>query len=98
MPLTVALVTCILFVYLEFLLNDYEAGLKHLISGLKLLQYVHSASPLEIEIERAISPLFERLKTQVAFHGGPDSEISSCAFAEFTGTVLPSSILTMRPA
>lgn len=98
MPLTVTLVTCILFVRLEFLRNDYEAGLKHLFSGLKILQYAHSASPVEFEIERVISPLFERLKTQVAFHGAPESAIHSCAFAKFAGTFLPSSILPVRQA
>ena len=81
----VALITCLLFIWLEFLRNDYAAGLQHLNSGFNILQDVQSEPNSIGDIDPTIVPLFERVKTQVALHGCPQSDFSSMSLVHYPG-------------
>ena len=83
----VALVNCLLFIWLEFLRNDFKTSLKHLKSGLKIIKDAQSQPGLWSEIDSSIAPLFERLKAQIALHGCPNSEFHSSALVEFIGKI-----------
>jgi hypothetical protein len=83
----VALVNCLLFIWLEFLRNDFKTSLKHLKSGLKIIKDAKSQPGLWSEIDASISPLFERLKAQIALHGCPNSDFHSGALVEFIGKI-----------
>ncbi|KAI1737677.1 hypothetical protein F4680DRAFT_467957, partial [Xylaria scruposa] len=82
LPLPI-LVCCALFTWLEFLRNNFEAGLMHLKSGLEIirnwspgLQALHSVTTSSAShyIDKSILRLFMRLQTHVAAHGYPSTD------------------------
>jgi hypothetical protein len=79
--LDVVLTSCLVFVWLEFMRNDLDAGLRHLKSGLKILDDFHrpsgsSRSPSEL-IDASLIRAFWRLKIQATVYGGPMLELLS---------------------
>ncbi|KAI0440503.1 hypothetical protein F4803DRAFT_577566 [Xylaria telfairii] len=82
LPLPI-LVCCALFTWLEFLRNNFEAGLMHLKSGLEIIrnwspgsQALHSVTTTYAShyIDESILHLFMRLQTHVAAHGYPSTD------------------------
>ncbi|OTA80305.1 hypothetical protein M434DRAFT_228835 [Hypoxylon sp. CO27-5] len=80
-PLKAVLICCLLFVWLEFLRNDFATGLKHLQSGLAILQETsgicNRRSPSFIGIDESIPHIFTRLQIQATIHGCPSSDFNS---------------------
>lgn len=91
LPRQVVLTCCLLFVWLEFLRNDFDAGLTHLKSGLRILlemeqeqkQQLHApvsysgSVPTLQDVDGTISHMFTRLQIQAAIHGYPTSDFNS---------------------
>jgi len=75
------LITCLLFIWLDFLRNDYKSSLKHLKSGLRILQDAQLHPHLINKADPAILPLFQHLKIQVAIHECLDSDSDSDSIA-----------------
>lgn len=86
-PLQITLITCLLFIWIEFLRNDSDTAFKHLNSGLRILQRAKSLSLMENVTDNSIPALFERLKTQIAFHGCPNSDFNSNTLKKFQGKI-----------
>lgn len=62
----VALVSCLLFVYLEIMQDNHYAALDHLGKGLKIL-----ATKPKFEFDQALGQLFSRILLQSVFLGAP---------------------------
>jgi len=75
LPPQVVLICCILFVWLEFLRNDFVAGLRHLKSGLLILRDEQQ------NIDGDIVHMFTRLQVQATIHGCPASDFNSVQLA-----------------
>lgn len=71
----VTLVTCLVFVCLEYLRNNFDVGLAHLKSGLKILADAGKAG--HPWIEQPISELFARLDIQATIHGSATSDFTN---------------------
>jgi Fungal Zn(2)-Cys(6) binuclear cluster domain len=73
--LEVILTSCLIFVWLEFMRNDFDAGLKHLKSGLQILDDFHRPATAEAcksqHIDTSLIHLFGRLHIQATVHGSP---------------------------
>lgn len=75
----VALISCLIFIWIEFLQNNLESGFKHLESGLQILgglgagrQASRSGSPYASDFDDIYGSLdrsFKRLSIQATFHG-----------------------------
>ncbi|KAH8885476.1 hypothetical protein GQ53DRAFT_845487 [Thozetella sp. PMI_491] len=85
LPRHVVLICCLLFVWLEFLRNDFGTAFRHLKSGLLILEDIRqtevpidspSVSELD-EIHATIGHVFTRLQIQATVHGSPDSDFNS---------------------
>lgn len=87
--LQATLITCLLFIWLEFLRNDFNAGLLHLKSGFQILRDSRSRQDLGSKVDPNISSLFDHLKIQVALHGYPNSDLGSGVLSTYAGEFLP---------
>ncbi|KAI0835935.1 hypothetical protein F5Y06DRAFT_288765 [Hypoxylon sp. FL0890] len=88
-PLNAVLICCLLFVWLEFLRNDFATGLKHLQSGLAILHDMHTRSSSAFTaIDESIPHIFSRLQVQATLHGCPSSDFNS------SPTKCPSEVVT----
>lgn len=67
-PLQVILISCLIFIWIEFLQDNLETGLGHLKSGLQLLNELRN-SPHPYCVDESVIQLFTRLHTQVTVHG-----------------------------
>ncbi|KAH7317769.1 hypothetical protein BKA65DRAFT_515167 [Rhexocercosporidium sp. MPI-PUGE-AT-0058] len=72
---TVALISCLIFVWIEFLQGDLETGIRHLKSGLRIISGQTSSQlvPLSQEVKDINASLdrsFARLQIQAEIHGG----------------------------
>ncbi|KAI0096814.1 hypothetical protein F4776DRAFT_556237 [Hypoxylon sp. NC0597] len=80
-PLEAVLLCCLLFVWLEFLRNDFVTGMKHLQSGLAILQeasgLLSRRGPAFVGIDGSIPHIFTRLQIQATIHGCPSSNFNS---------------------
>ncbi|KAI1412063.1 hypothetical protein F5Y13DRAFT_180413 [Hypoxylon sp. FL1857] len=80
-PLQAVLICCLLFIWLEFLRNDFATGMKHLQSGLAILQEApgrcNRSSPALVAIDESIPHVFTRLQIQATLHGCPASDFNS---------------------
>lgn len=86
--LDVTLMACLIFVCLEFLRNNFRVGLKHLKSGLKILdshiQYLNDTPNVRHAIQRrpfdqALRDFYTRLDIQATVHGSATSDFNSTA-------------------
>ncbi|CAG9949456.1 unnamed protein product [Clonostachys rosea f. rosea IK726] len=80
-PLEAVLICCLLFVWLEFLRNDFATGMKHLRSGLSILLeapgiLTRRSLPLTA-VDGSIPHIFTRLQIQATLHGCPSSDFNS---------------------
>jgi hypothetical protein len=77
----VILTSCLVFIGLEFMRNDFDAGLKNLKSGLKILDHFRLPATQEAlqsqHIDVSIIHLFGCLKIQATVHGSPASDFIS---------------------
>ncbi|KAG4434570.1 hypothetical protein IFR05_009956 [Cadophora sp. M221] len=72
---TVALISCLIFVWIEFLQGDLETGIRHLKSGLRIISGHNSlaSKPHSQEVKDINASLdrsFARLQIQAEIHGG----------------------------
>lgn len=78
LSLDVTLTACLVFIWLEFMRNDFDAALCHLKSGLKILKDFRSGDEgLALRTQRvdvSLIQLFARLETQATVHGSPTSD------------------------
>jgi hypothetical protein len=78
--LEVILTSCLVFILLEFMRNDFDAGLKHLKGGLKILDHVRQPATEALKsqyIDASLIHWFGRLKIQATVHGSPTSDFIS---------------------
>jgi hypothetical protein len=79
--LDVILTSCLVFIWLEFLRDDFDAGLNHLKSGLKILDDFRQPATSEAlesqHVDASLIHLFGRLKIQATVHGSPTSDFIS---------------------
>lgn len=83
--LNVMLMVCLVFVCLEFLRNDFKMGLKHLKSGLNILNhrdhYLDDPHPVQNTVARgpldqALIEFYTRLDIQATVHGNATSDFN----------------------
>ncbi|KAF7555389.1 hypothetical protein G7Z17_g2233 [Cylindrodendrum hubeiense] len=84
LPSQTVLICCLLFVWLEFLRNDFTTALRHLKSGLSILLGMRKSSGLKHssefdDIDDSILYIFTRLQLQATMHGCPLSDFNSTA-------------------
>ncbi|KAH8738410.1 hypothetical protein BGZ61DRAFT_512776 [Ilyonectria robusta] len=84
LPCQPVLICCLLFVWLEFLRNDFITALRHLKSGLSILEGIHNSSspsntPPFGDIDDSILYIFTRLQLQATIHGCPSSDFNLVA-------------------
>lgn len=84
LPSQAVLICCLLFVWLEFLRNDFITALRHLKSGLLILEGIHNSSspsdtPTFGDIDDSILYIFTRLQLQATIHGCPSSDFNLAA-------------------
>ncbi|KAI0104292.1 hypothetical protein GGR51DRAFT_561102 [Nemania sp. FL0031] len=90
------LVCCALFTWLEFLRNNFEAGLRHLRSGLEIIRDWSQASkctssrgdPPTEQINENILHLFMRLQTHATAHGYPNTDFHSASSIKLSFNVM----------
>ncbi|OAA53448.1 transcription factor Cys6 [Niveomyces insectorum RCEF 264] len=73
-PLEAVLLCCLLFVWLEFLRNDFATGLRHLRSGLAILRDMPAPAKT---LDPSIPHMFTRLQLQATLHGCPSSDFNT---------------------
>ncbi|KAH6661583.1 hypothetical protein B0J14DRAFT_611993 [Halenospora varia] len=99
--LDVILTSCLVFVWLEFMRNDLDAGLGHLKGGLKILddfrQPNKSPSLTSQRIDASLIYLFSRLEIQATVYGSPTSEFVSEGHEEIRKAV-PTSFSSIEQA
>ncbi len=66
--LTVVLISCIIFIYIEFVQDNLDAALNHLKSGLKLVSEPQPSSLADV-VDESIIQLLTRLHAQAIIHG-----------------------------
>lgn len=106
LPSQAVLICCLLFVWLEFLRNDFATALRHLKSGLSILMGMHdSSSALDTspsgDIDDSVLYIFTRLQLQATIHGCPSSDFNSVALKcplEATIRPIPQLFLTLVEA
>lgn len=100
--LEVSLICCVIFIWIEFLQKNMDAGLRHLKSGLNILQHARSYREIQPEnilrydtddVYGALDRSFTRLSIQVVLHGSrtPDLTATSVKTPLFTTDPIPSS-------
>jgi len=70
------LMSCLLFVWIEFVQNNFDTAFHHLQSGLQILKDLRQASRLA-EINPSLPRLFKSLYIQARFHGSPSSPFNT---------------------
>jgi hypothetical protein len=97
----VTLISCLIFVWIEFLQNDLDSGLQHLKCGLKILRdqgwrgypTTNMISVLRYDADDIYGSLnrsFTRLSIQAAIHGSPTSDFTtSSTMPLFTRAPIP---------
>ncbi|KAK4943541.1 hypothetical protein LTR10_016835 [Elasticomyces elasticus] len=70
------LISCILFVWIEFLQDDIDKALHHLKAGLRILDNVQQQAS-ERRIDPCLPRLFRRLHIMGRLHGSPTSDFNS---------------------
>ncbi|KAI1629212.1 hypothetical protein EDD37DRAFT_604112 [Exophiala viscosa] len=70
------LISCILFVWIEFLHNDLDKALHHLQAGLRILDNVQRQAS-NTRIDPYVPRLFRRLHIMGRLHGSPTSDFNS---------------------
>lgn len=105
--LEVTLTTCLVFIWLEFLRDDFDSGLNHLESGLKILRDFNQpdsesgwpSRPTQ-HIDISLTRLFTRLDIQATIHGSPTSDFNSRIFdrSNKIASMIPSSFLSIDEA
>ncbi|KAF8855211.1 hypothetical protein BDZ45DRAFT_626676 [Acephala macrosclerotiorum] len=86
----VALTSCLIFVWIEFLQNNLDSGLQHLNSGLKVLRdlrlsYSHDIANQDRDSDKILGSLdrsFTRLRIQAAVHGSQGSDFTTSSTRE----------------
>lgn len=88
----VALISCLMFVWVELLQKNIEAGFQHLYSGMRILTSLRDSGTLKKkdsnEVERddiygSLSRSFTRLRIQVSIHGSTTDELAaSCPLTD----------------
>ncbi|KAI0376120.1 hypothetical protein F5Y04DRAFT_293200 [Hypomontagnella monticulosa] len=80
-PIQAVLICCLLFVWLEFMRNDFATGIKHLQSGLAILHENLSVSSrndsVSTRIDESLPHIFTCLQLQATVHGCPSSDFNS---------------------
>ncbi|RDL37040.1 uncharacterized protein BP5553_04473 [Venustampulla echinocandica] len=93
----VALISCLMFVWIEFLQENLDPGFQHLSGGLKILQHIKCSRQLGSsasshfdaeDIYGSLERSFTRLKVQAAIHGSPSNNIPASS-AGCIETILP---------
>lgn len=94
-----ALLCCLLFVWIEFLQQDLDAALRHLQSGLKIIECMEKAKRLE-EVDACVHRVFLRLQDQATFHGSPTSEFNNVTIdlSQNSDTPMPSHFVDVAEA
>ncbi|KPM41148.1 hypothetical protein AK830_g5431 [Neonectria ditissima] len=95
LPKQAVLSCCLLFIWLEFLRNDFATALRHLRSGLSILLDMQKSSSSGLAsldtAYRAILSICARLQIQATVHGCPSSDFNSstpeCPFQLITNPV-----------
>ena len=99
--LDVILTACLVFVWLEFMRNDLDAGLRHLKGGLKILDdFRRPNKSLTFSsqlIDASLLSLFSRLRIQATVYGSPTLEFISEGLGE-TRMAVPASFLSIDHA
>ncbi len=72
----IVLVSCLIFVWFEFVRNNLDTALNHLQAGLHILEDVQSLATTS-SIDASIPRLFTRLRLQARLHGSPTSSFNS---------------------
>jgi hypothetical protein len=67
-PLQIIVISCIIFIWIEFVQDNLDIALSHLRSGLKLLSEPKPPT-LSCRVDGSITQLLKRLHTQVTIHG-----------------------------
>jgi Fungal specific transcription factor domain len=75
------LISCILFVWIEFLQGNLDTALYHLRGGLQVLRGLQQRSSIP-NIDSSLPRLFRRLHTQASLHGSPTSDFNSTVSEE----------------
>jgi hypothetical protein len=70
------LISCLIFVWIEFLQHNLDTALRHLQSGLQILKDLQQSSD-QPRIDASLPRLFTRLHTQARLHGSPTSNFNS---------------------
>ncbi|KAF4637595.1 hypothetical protein G7Y89_g478 [Cudoniella acicularis] len=87
----VALTSCLIFVWIEFLQNDPSSGFRHLNCGLKILRNLQLSSPGEKArtherdsegILGSLNRSFTRLRIQAAIHGSQEADFTTSSTRE----------------
>lgn len=77
--LDVVLTSCLVFIWIEFIRNDFDAGLSHLNGGMRILddfrQPDKSPDLSPQRIDSSLLSVFSRLKMQATVYGSPTSEL-----------------------
>ena len=76
------LISCILFVWIEFLQGNINIALKHLQGGLHILAGLQQRSNT-LKVDAALPRLLRRLHTQARFHGSPNSDFNTNMSEEY---------------
>jgi hypothetical protein len=80
------LMSCLIFVWIEFVQNNLDTALRHLQSGLQILEDLQQSSGLS-HVDASLPRLFRRLHSQARFHGSPTSDFNSNPTRKDTITV-----------
>lgn len=70
------LISCLIFVWIEFVQSNLDTALHHLQSGLQILKDSRQSPDLQ-QIGASLPRLFRRLHTQARIHGSPSSDFNS---------------------
>lgn len=94
--LNVILMTCVIFICLEYLRNNFDIGLQHLKSGLKILAgsrhtLIKLHRPNETkktqDVSQSLVDLFNRLDVQATIHGSATSDFNASAIEHWNSSL-----------
>jgi hypothetical protein len=95
----VALISCLMFVWIEFLQNNVDSGIQHLNSGINILRQLRQSKTIAAssdgtdrdseDIYGSLNRSFTRLRIQAAMHGSTKGGIttSSTRYMEESGRI-----------
>ncbi|MCJ1309047.1 hypothetical protein MMC25_002702 [Agyrium rufum] len=75
------LVSCLIFVWVEFVRDNLDAGLTHIQAGFRILKDLQNGISAQ-RIEEPVSRVFTRLQWQARQHGSPTSNFNSDVLQE----------------